>query len=275
MDRLPWDSMIEFGWWLGPIGVVLVWEALAPRREVRLRSQRWPTSFTLGPLNALLSRLAIVPPVLFAAVVADRGWGLLPWIGAPAAVHVPAAMLVLDLLVYVQHRVLHASRILWSFHRVHHSDPEFDIATAWRFHPGEALTTHATIIAGIAIVGLSPLGVTVYLTLASMMNAFDHANVRIPARVERRIQGVFVTPTMHRRHHSSHPADHGTNFASIFSMWDRLFGSYRGGRDDVVSVGLPEFADPKFVTLPWTLALPVVSGAPPRIAGARQTRSTI
>jgi len=237
-----------------------VWEALAPRRRFDARrALRWPTSLTLASVNGLLATVPMTA-VALASVASERGWGALNAAGAPPWLAVAVSVPLLDLLVYAQHRLLHESPALWSFHRVHHADL-FDAATALRFHPFEALATHATVLVAIVAFGLPVPGVLAYHVIAMGMTLFEHANGRLPAGLESRLQEVLVTPEMHRIHHSIAAEDAGSNFATIFSVWDRWFGTYRprpARSQDADDVGVEELRDPKYATLPWTLALPLL-----------------
>ncbi|MGH7389166.1 MAG: sterol desaturase family protein [Candidatus Rokuibacteriota bacterium] len=239
-----------------------LWEVVAPRRRLSVgRGLRWPASLALAPFNALLTAV-LIAPVALAALAAERGWGLLNAAGVPLGLAAGASVLLLDLLVYFQHRLLHAAPALWSCHRVHHADVELDCSTGLRFHPIEAIVTNATVLAGVVVFGLPPPGVAAYQTLALAMTVFEHANARLPARLESRLRRVFVTPEMHRVHHSIAVEDSDANFATVFSLWDRWFGTYRrrpAGGDGGPEVGLAEFRDPKYATLPWTLAMPFLA----------------
>src|SRR5262249_21893689 len=87
----------------------------------------------------------------------------------------------------------------------------------------------------------------------------SHATLRLPSAIESYAQWLLVTPGLHAIHHSSRPVDTNRNFATVFSVWDRLGSTYRaaspGGRD-TPPPGLAEFREPRYLTLPWTLALP-------------------
>ncbi|PYN03050.1 MAG: hypothetical protein DME02_24290, partial [Candidatus Rokuibacteriota bacterium] len=172
---------------------------------------------------------------------------------------IPVGVLVLDLAVYGQHRLLHAVPMLWSVHRVHHSDLDLDYTTAFRFHPIEACVTNVTALACIGFFGVPALAVLVHQTLAVSLTVLEHTNARVPAVIESWAGRVFVTPSMHRIHHSAAARNTDSNFATIFSFWDRWLGTYSppapGERDDL-EIGLREFRQTKYLTLPWTLALP-------------------
>jgi len=265
--------LIATGWLVASIAFMALWEAAAPRcRRSPERALRWPTSFTLAPLNAVLASVPL-PAAALATTMDDRGWGLLNALHAPAWVGGAITVPLLDLVVYLQHRLLHAVPALWAVHRVHHADRAFDVATGLRFHPIEAAVTHGTLLLAVTALGLPVLGVLAYQTIAFLMTLFEHANARLPAGIESRLERVLVTPATHRIHHSVEAS--ASNFATVFPLWDRWLGTYRARRaaDDTADVGVRGLRDPKFATLPWTLALPFLSarrvGAP---AGASERR---
>jgi len=252
------DALAKF-WLLGMLAMLGAWEFAASRRApTEGRALRWPTNLTLGSLNALLVTL-LIAPVALAAVCADRGWGLLNQTAVSLLLAVAIAVVVLDGLTYLQHRVLHASSVLWRVHRVHHADVDLDATTGLRFHPIEALVSQAVLVVGIISLGLPPLGVAVYLGLAAGITILTHANVRFPSAIESLAGWLVVTPALHALHHSALPAESERNFGTIFSFWDRLGSTYRAqpsGPHENLRAGLEEFREPRYLTLPWTLALP-------------------
>src|SRR5262245_26303959 len=126
---------------LALVSVCCLWERTAPRRPgVVSRFLRWPTSFTLGSFNALLMT-GLGMPVALAVVDESRDWGIGHALRLPTGLAVVIGVPTIDLVIYLQHRLLHAVPMLWTFHRVHHADAEVDYTTAFRFHPLEALLT--------------------------------------------------------------------------------------------------------------------------------------
>jgi sterol desaturase/sphingolipid hydroxylase (fatty acid hydroxylase superfamily) len=243
------DWLLTDGWLLGLLAVAIVAELAAPRRALLTsRSLRWPTNASLGVINiALLAALA-------AWLNPGSGswrWGLLP--------AVAVSVVTLDAASYVTHRLLHRVPALWAVHRVHHADFDCDSTTAFRFHPAEALILNAVHAAAITIFGLPAPGVLAYVAVAQSVTILEHTNVRIPTMVDRHLRRVLVTPDMHRIHHSARPGEGDTNFATIFPLWDRLFGTYRAEPADgheAMRLGLQRFRTAKDLTLPWTLLLP-------------------
>jgi len=249
--------------------LALVELALPRRAPTQGRALRWPTNITIGSLNILFAAITIAP-VAAAAIAVDWRWGLFNRISVPSVVAIVISVLVLDALAYLQHRLLHASAVLWRVHRVHHADVDLDATTGLRFHPFEALISYVRMVAAVVILGLPPAGVAIYLWISAIITVLTHANVRLPSRLESVAQWLVVTPAMHAIHHSALPAETDRNFATIFSMWDRLGGTYRAeahGGQARVRAGLEEFREPRYLTLPWTLALPFCA-APTSAAAA-------
>ena len=111
--------------------------------------------------------------------------------------------------------------------RLHHSDPDVDVTTTYRFHPIEVLL-RAGVYALVAIgIGLPPVAAVGYLLLSAANSVISHANLRLPRTLDRVIGSVVITPDIHRMHHSIDRADSNSNFSVCLSCWDRLFGRFR------------------------------------------------
>jgi sterol desaturase/sphingolipid hydroxylase (fatty acid hydroxylase superfamily) len=145
---------------------------------------------------------------------------------------VVAAFLLLDLAIYLQHVLFHAVPALWRLHRMHHADLEFDVTTGIRFHPVEILLSMAIKITVIVGLGAPPLAVLLFELVLSGTALFNHANIRIPPRIDRLLRLFVVTPDMHRVHHSIIPAETNSNFGFNLPWWDRLLGTYRAAPRD-------------------------------------------
>lgn len=252
------DGLTANSWLFALVALVVVWELCAPRGALSVRrGLRWPTSFTLGPLNAVLATMPVAPLAL-AMTLREHSWGLATNTWLPRWLALALCVLLLDLLVYCQHRAFHGIPMLWRVHRVHHSDVDFDYTTAFRFHPLEALLTNALVLAAIALFGLPPTGILIHQALAAGMTIVEHANAVVPSRIEWSARWLVVTPDLHRVHHSVDAPSFDSNFGTIFSVWDRLFGTYRSRDTDLagMEMGLDTLRERKYLTLPWTLALP-------------------
>jgi len=199
-----------------------------PRRPQRLAWRRWPSNLGLVALSAVVLRLVAPAGVVGIAIWAEaRGIGLFPALGVPFWVAAPGSVLLLDLLVYGQHRLFHAAPVLWRMHRVHHADPELDASSGLRFHPAEMLLSLGIKGLGTVALGAPPEAVLAFEVLLNATSLFSHANLALPGRLDRVLRLVLVTPDMHRIHHSEIPAETDSDFGFCLSCWDRIFGTYR------------------------------------------------
>lgn len=213
--------------------VVAVLEWLMPwRRVTKIDFARWVRNGSMSFYGFII--LGLVPFVAgYGGAVAaqERGFGLFNQVGAPFWVELAATLIVFDILSYGQHRILHRRYIFWRAHRVHHSDKHIDVSTSLRFHPFETLF-RATLEAGVVwVCGLPPEGILLNFFVLSLFNTITHANIALPAPVDRVLSSLFVTPNIHRLHHSMSPNHQNTNFGTIFTLWDRLFGTYCAARE--------------------------------------------
>jgi sterol desaturase/sphingolipid hydroxylase (fatty acid hydroxylase superfamily) len=243
------ETLVRLGVFLGLGALLLVAEAAWPRRALAAaRRERWPANFGLVVVYTLLLRLlAGAGAVGVAYWAAAQNVGLLHALSWPPWIEFIVALLALDLLIYGQHRLMHAVPLLWRLHRVHHSDPGFDVSTALRFHPVEILLSMGIKIAAVAALGAPVWAVVVFEVLLNATSMFNHANLRLPLRLDRALRLFVVTPDMHRVHHSIHRDETDSNFGFNLPWWDRLFGSYRAQpRDghDAMRIGIAEIPHP-------------------------------
>jgi sterol desaturase/sphingolipid hydroxylase (fatty acid hydroxylase superfamily) len=171
-----------------------------------------------------------------------------------------AAVVVLDLVIYLQHVLFHAVPALWRLHRMHHADLEFDVTTGVRFHPVEIVLSMVIKIAVVAALGAPALGVLAFEVLLNATSMFNHGNVRLPRALDRALRWIVVTPEMHRVHHSIVRRETNSNFGFNLPWWDRLFGTYRAEPEaghEGMTLGVPEFRDPEELRLDRMLLQPL------------------
>ena len=183
--------------------------------------KRWGRNFGFFALNGALSSLFVLPVTVWAALHA-------PW-SRPEAVPdwawLPLDLVLLDFWIYWWHRANHEWPFLWRFHEVHHRDRHLDATTALRFHFGEvalAAGARALVIMAFAIPLTSVVLFEIVLIVATV---FHHSNWRIPPAIERGLERVIITPSLHWVHHHRVRADTDSTYGTIFSFWDPLFGT--------------------------------------------------
>ena len=251
----------------GLLALLLLWETAAPFLAFpkgRARLVHGVLNVLLGVGNGLLTSLAFVGLWWFAAdSSAKHGIGLLHWLAWPAMVEGIIAVLLLDVWTYAWHRLNHRVPFLWRFHRVHHSDPHMDVTTANRFHFGEIVLSSVLRIPLIFLLGVRLEHLAIYEMLMFAVVQFHHANVSIGGSWDRALNWFIVTPFMHKVHHSRWRPETDSNYASLLSVWDRLFRSFRTSADPAsLRLGLDEFADADSQTLTGMLTTPLAARRP-------------
>lgn len=257
MDWAAWvlahEPVLRGGVFIGVFVAIATWERLSPRRALRLpRRQRWLANLGLVLLDTALLRLLFPLAALgWAAFCAARGWGLLNHWRLPFWAAAPLAVVALDFVIWLQHRMFHTVPLLWRVHRVHHADPDIDVSTGLRFHPLEIGLSMLIKLAAVAALGAPVLAVLVFELLLNATAMFNHGNLRLPSAVDRVLRWIVVTPDMHRVHHSIVDDEHNSNFGFNLPWWDRLFGSYRAqprAGHTAMTIGLRGHTDAREVT---------------------------
>lgn len=238
-----------------------VWETAFPRRLPEAgRMWRWVGNLGVVVISALLVRLIFpILPVILAAMIRDKGWGLLPHLGLPSLLDIILGVLALDLAIYFQHRAFHAWRPMWRLHRMHHADTFFDFSTGVRFHPLEMIMSMTFKLVVIVLLGPAALAVLLFEIVLNCVAMFNHANILLPESVDNILRLFVVTPDMHRVHHSTDSLEMNRNFGFNSPWWDRMFRTYKYQPDlghEKMVIGLNIFRDKKYRALWRMLAIP-------------------
>ena len=137
-------------------------------------------------------------------------------------------LLLLDLIAaWFAHWVQHKTPPLWKLHLVHHSDTHVDTTSANRHHPGESVVRFIFTALAVVIVGAPLWMVFLYQAMSVVLSQFNHANISLPPALDRAISWVIVSPDMHKVHHHYVLPYTDSNYGNIFSVWDRLFGTFQ------------------------------------------------
>ena len=260
------ETAIRLTVFLGVLIGMAVWEVIVPRRRVEIpRLLRWSNNLALVVLDTLLVRLAFpVVAVGLAVIAQENGWGLLNQISIPGWIVFPAAVLALDLAIYLQHVLFHAVPALWRLHRMHHADLEFDVTTGLRFHPLEILLSMVVKLGVVMALGPPAFAVLIFEVLLNASSLFNHSNIRLPLRIDAVLRLFIVTPDMHRVHHSIHPSETNSNFGFNVPWWDRILGTYlaqpKAGHEDM-TIGIEQFRSRRSLWLDRMLIQPLLGRA--------------
>ncbi|UCG67286.1 MAG: sterol desaturase family protein [Deltaproteobacteria bacterium] len=274
-----YEVAIRLGFFFGVFAMVGLWELILPRRPLTTsKAVRWFSNLAITVLNpAVVYLLFPIVPVGAALLAQKSGWGVLNNVDLPYWFAVAVGVMVLDLAIYLQHVMFHTLPVFWRLHMMHHTDLDFDITTGLRFHPIEMILSMGIKLSVVVLIGAPPLAVLLFEVLLNATSMFNHGNIRLPLRIDRKLRLLVVTPDMHRVHHSVTIRETNSNFGFNLPWWDRLLGTYRdqpaAGHDGMV-IGHAQFRDARRLTLPWLLALPFI-GKPGEYAINRRGREPV
>lgn len=234
----------------------LLFERVRPlRAEVEPKWRRVARNLAVGAIS-----LAVAFPLHLAL----SGWlaghriGLLH-VGRvldPSA-RIVLAVLLLDYTLWIWHWASHRVPFLWRFHMVHHVDRDLDASTALRFHFGEQALAVCWRALQIVVIGAEPAAVWIWQMVLFVSILFHHSNIRLPARLENVLVRVVVTPRMHGIHHAQREEWTHSNWSSILTCWDFLHRTMVMRVPDAeIRIGIPDYDDPRAVTLGRILLLP-------------------
>lgn len=258
-----YEPTIRFSVFLGSFSLFALWELISPRRHIAHgKLKRWLNNFGLLIMSTIIIRLIIPTAVVGIAYLAEQQhFGLVHYFDLPFWVEVIVSFIALDYFIYLQHAMFHVLPLMWRFHRVHHSDLDCDVSTGLRFHPVEMIVSLCFKMLVVFLLGAPVLAVILFEIVLNLMSMFSHSNIGLNRGVERLIRIGFVTPDMHRIHHSVRENETNSNFGFNFSFWDRLFGTYMPEPKDGfqnMTIGLEKFREPSWQQLQGLLFMPAV-----------------
>jgi sterol desaturase/sphingolipid hydroxylase (fatty acid hydroxylase superfamily) len=238
---------------------LFVLERLFPlRRASRPLTNRLLVNLTFAAVAFVTVSLTVRP-----AAQATLGWtgesgfGLARLGAIPPLLQPILAFFLMDLTFYWWHRANHLIPVLWRFHNIHHLDPDLDLSTAFRFHFGELAFSSAFRVVQIALIGPSLGSLLLYETVFQAGTLFHHSNLRLPIPLERRLVRLIVTPRMHGIHHSQVRGETNSNYATVFSFWDRLHRTLvLNVPQDAIDIGIPGYAGERDNSLGQALLAP-------------------
>ncbi len=239
------------------IGLIVIFFTIEQAVSTQFKYDKRPQHFLN---NFLFLVVFFIGNIFWAAVtVFSIEWlnknetGLFYLVQLPVWLKIFIGVAMIDMVSYWFHRMSHRVPLLWRFHRVHHSDTSMDSSTYFRGHPLETFLWFGTsniIAAGIFGIDLLTLGV--YFLVSTPFLIIEHTNLRFPKWIDKTVGLVFTTPNIHKVHHEKDQHYTDSNYADIFILWDRLFGTYKYKPAEELNIGLEEFNDEKKQTF-WYL----------------------
>tara|TARA_Y100001954_G_scaffold132461_1_gene141555 strand:+ start:7621 stop:8598 length:978 start_codon:yes stop_codon:yes gene_type:complete len=263
LSEEPKIRLISF---LGIFTFMAVVETLWPRKKrVDSRKNRWTSNFGIVFVSSIAANLFfkflfIGTLVQFASMIRDKGWGLFNYF-ADSSVQMSSGaewllilkgIIVMDLIIYFQHRFSHSNKYIWDMHKVHHADLDLDVTSGNRFHPVEILFSLLVKIVSITVLGIHPVSMIIFEVVLNGMAQWNHSNFKLPLWIDKYVRFLIVTPDFHRVHHSVHVKETNSNYGFNLSWWDYMFGTYQGQPRDGhenMKLGLNEYRDPKQLRL--------------------------
>lgn len=255
------DAAIRLISFLGVFLLVACAEHVWPRRTLTVsKRQRWCCNIAIVAIDSVTARLVLpVMPLGMAELAKAKGWGLFNQLAVPHWMEIVVVILMLDLVIYLQHRSFHLVPFFWRFHRMHHTDLDLDVSSGNRFHPIEILLSLIIKVGGVALLGAPAIAVLIFEVALNASSLFNHGNLRIPPRIDSWLRLLIVTPDMHRVHHSVIPRETDSNFGFNLPWWDRMLNTYhdqpREGHSGMI-IGLKEFRNQQKLGLGSLLMLP-------------------
>lgn len=201
------------------------------------------------------------------AALALRPAGALALLGWPAWLDIVVGIVVLDFSVgYLSHRTMHAWPAMWRFHRVHHSDDFVDVTTTYRTHPVETVWRFLFAIVPVWLLGIPAQAVVIQRLLQATNGVIEHGNIRLWPPLDRVLSLVWVTPNVHKIHHSRDVSETNSNYANLLTIYDRLLGTYMpSARAESVVYGLDNAASMSTASCPGLVAMPFQRSARPEL----------
>lgn len=192
-------------------------------------SAAFPVQFAMTLLCLAVASWVTVHHVglLFLLPHADSGW-----------IKYGLMFVVMDGLDYAYHAIMHKVPLLWRFHLAHHTDRVVDVSTTFREHPGETFIRNGFQIAWVVLCGAPVEVLILRQTIQAATNILAHTSLRLPPGPARVIGWLFITPNLHHAHHHFQMPATNCNYGDVFSIWDRMFGTFVELPADEIVFGL-------------------------------------
>ena len=255
-DLESWHKLV---WIVVCLSAALSFESLRPLFKGGFRSAAHTKTNLVFLATLILINVAVGALTVGLFIwIEVTGWGLLNMVEWPSWVELVVAIMAFDLISqYVAHLTVHRVKFLWRIHLVHHSDTKVDATTGTRLHPLDFLSRESFAVLAVLIMGAPLAFYLFYRILTIAFTYFNHSNIRLPLAVDKAISWVIISPNTHKFHHHFEEPWTDRNFGNIFSIWDRIFGTFVYGDVDKIKYGLDVTDDSKSDDLAYQMMLPI------------------
>jgi sterol desaturase/sphingolipid hydroxylase (fatty acid hydroxylase superfamily) len=169
-------------------------------------------------------------------------FGLVYWLNTSVVLTIILSALLLDFFGgWLSHVVEHKVPLFWRMHIIHHADNNVDVTSGLRHHPLESVWRGLFFLIAIFISGAPMYGVMIYQTLLTVFTGVTHANISLPKWFDKGMSYILISPNMHKVHHHWKQPYTDSNYGGVFSIWDRLFGTYRELDPKEIRYGLDRY----------------------------------
>ncbi|ANH84088.1 fatty acid hydroxylase [Niabella ginsenosidivorans] len=229
-------------------GMLIFWilEGVIPLYHLKYRKTKFAhalVNFGFTVLHLVIHTALAVVIVVLSDWCLHAQFGLVYWLHASVAGAVLIGVLALDFSSWLVHWIMHKQPWLWRYHLIHHSDNKVDVTTGLRHHPGDSLLRGIFFLLLIFVSGAPMYSVMIYQTLVVVTTAFTHANIRLHSKLDKALSYVLVSPNMHKVHHHWKQPYTDSNYGAVFSIWDRLLGTYKELDPSKIKYGLDRYYD--------------------------------
>lgn len=225
---IEFEPIIRPGIFLGLLVLLASAEFLCPLAQRKCkRAHQWMINLSIVLIDSLT--LKLIFPILAVGVAqyaTDYSLGLFNLIELPFPVTLLISLLMLDLLIYGQHVMMHKVPLFWRLHRVHHTELGLDVTSAVRFHPIEIIISMLIKMAFVLLMGIPVVAVIIFEVLLNSLALFNHSNLKLPKSVDTFLRILIVTPEIHWIHHSERVKETNSNYGFNLIIWDKLFSTY-------------------------------------------------
>ena len=240
-------------------GLMLLWfiESAIPYvnmsyKKSKVRHAAVNIGFTV--IHFIIHTILAVVIVLLADWTQRSGFGLVHLLNAGIVATIIISALVMDFFAgWMSHIIEHKIPLFWRFHIIHHADNNVDVTTGLRHHPLESVWRGVFFFIGIIVSGAPMYAVMIYQTVLVLITGFTHANINLPGWLDKGLSYVLVSPNMHKVHHHWKQPYTDSNYGAVFSIWDRLLGTFRSMKKEDIRYGLDQYysneKDEDFVAL--------------------------